>query len=63
MNYTGIWKLLYDWQTIIAGTLCYLAAVIGVFETGLCISSPLFDVDVIQLGAQQYSAGFVGRRK
>jgi hypothetical protein len=28
-NYTGLWKLLYDWQTIIAGPLAILAAVIG----------------------------------
>ena len=28
-NYTGLWKLLYDWQTIITGPLAILAAVIG----------------------------------
>ena len=28
-DYTGLWKLLYDWQTIIAGTLAILAAFIG----------------------------------
>jgi len=28
-DYTGLWKLLYDWQTIIAGTLANLAALVG----------------------------------
>jgi hypothetical protein len=28
-SYTGLWKFLYDWQTIIAGALAILAAVIG----------------------------------
>jgi hypothetical protein len=28
-NYTALWKLLYDWQTIITGPLAILAAVIG----------------------------------
>ena len=28
-DYTGLWKLLYDWQTIITGPLAILAAVIG----------------------------------
>jgi hypothetical protein len=28
-DYTGLWKLLYDWQTISAGGLAVLAAVIG----------------------------------
>jgi uncharacterized Rmd1/YagE family protein len=28
-DYTGLWKLLYDWQTIIAGALAILAALIG----------------------------------
>jgi hypothetical protein len=27
--YTGIWKLLYDWQTIITGALAIIAALIG----------------------------------
>jgi hypothetical protein len=27
--YTGLWKLLYDWQTIIANILAILAAFIG----------------------------------
>jgi hypothetical protein len=28
-DYTGVWKLLYDWQTIVAGALAILAAAIG----------------------------------
>ncbi len=28
-DYMGLWKLLYDWQTIITGGLAILAALIG----------------------------------
>jgi hypothetical protein len=28
-DYTGLWKFIYDWQTLIAGALAILAAVIG----------------------------------
>jgi membrane protein DedA with SNARE-associated domain len=27
--YTGYWKLLYDWQTLVAGVLAIFAAIIG----------------------------------
>jgi hypothetical protein len=29
MAYTGYWKLLYDWQTLVAGVLAIFAAIIG----------------------------------
>jgi len=29
LAYTGFWKLIYDWQTIIAGALALIAALIG----------------------------------
>jgi hypothetical protein len=28
-DYTGLWKLFYDWQTIFAGAMAILAAIIG----------------------------------